>query len=221
MDTWSFLFWSRRAEKAYEIVVQGGTDIISQQEITDLPENVDPSKPIRGWMESTMALLKANQEVGDSLRALGQLNRIRVELFASQSASKSSMTNAEDEGTDGAWKVIFEKTNGEAEAVEVNNDDVTTSAEPEIVPHSLALTQNYPNPFNPSTNISFTLPASGQVSLIVYNILGQKVAQLVRQSMASGAHTVSFDASKMSSGLYIYQLQFGEQQITRQMMLLK
>lgn len=83
------------------------------------------------------------------------------------------------------------------------------------------LDQNYPNPFNPSTNINFSLAETGLVSLKVYNLLGQEVAELVNQRMGSGAHSVNFDASGLSSGVYIYRLVSGSQVQTKKMMLIK
>ena len=83
------------------------------------------------------------------------------------------------------------------------------------------LSQNYPNPFNPSTNISFELPQAGLVQLKIYNLLGQEVANLVDGRMNSGNHTVNFDASQLSSGVYIYRLVAGNQSITKKMMLIK
>ncbi|MGB0346998.1 MAG: S41 family peptidase, partial [Balneolaceae bacterium] len=88
-------------------------------------------------------------------------------------------------------------------------------------PDNFQLSQNYPNPFNPSTNISFELPQAGLVQLRVYNLLGQEVASLVDQRMNSGNHSVNFDASQLSSGVYIYRLVAGDQAITKKMMLIK
>jgi|GEM_PF-1260841 len=68
------------------------------------------------------------------------------------------------------------------------------------------LAQNYPNPFNPQTKIEFTLPVTGLVNLSVYNILGQKVAELVNAVMERGKHSVPFDASNFASGVYIYKI---------------
>lgn len=83
------------------------------------------------------------------------------------------------------------------------------------------LHQNYPNPFNPSTNITFELPENSVVRLNVYNMLGRKVATLVNELTPAGSHTINFDASTMSSGVYIYTLQTGASTITRKMMLIK
>lgn len=75
------------------------------------------------------------------------------------------------------------------------------------VPDRFVLAQNYPNPFNPTTTIRFGLPVAGQVKLEIFNILGQKVASLAEGMMDAGFHTVSFDGSSLSSGIYLYRIQ--------------
>ena len=91
---------------------------------------------------------------------------------------------------------------------------------PEL-PSAFVLKQNYPNPFNPTTNIEFSIPESGIVTLKVYNILGQEVATLVNKQMATGSYQVDFDASKLSSGVYIYRLKTNSFTSAKKMMLLK
>jgi hypothetical protein len=83
------------------------------------------------------------------------------------------------------------------------------------------LEQNYPNPFNPSTTIKFALPIKSTVRINVYNALGQLVEILVDEEMESGYHEVNFDASKLTSGVYLYQLQAGENVSVKKMMLIK
>lgn len=102
--------------------------------------------------------------------------------------------------------------------VPVNIDD--TGYE---VPMVASLSQNYPNPFNPTTNLSFELPNQEQVTINVYDITGRVVATLVRnENMSAGRHTVSFDASRLASGVYLYSMQLGSgQQFTRKMTLIK
>lgn len=88
-------------------------------------------------------------------------------------------------------------------------------------PGDFTLHQNYPNPFNPSTEISFTLPQAAQVSLRVFNLLGQEVATLVNEYREAGTHRATFDASQLTSGMYIYRLESGAFSTSRKMMLSK
>ena len=74
-------------------------------------------------------------------------------------------------------------------------------------PVKYELDQNYPNPFNPFTTINFSIPQSGNVKLLVYNILGEQVAELINGFKEEGNHSVKFDASSLNSGLYIYKLE--------------
>jgi uncharacterized lipoprotein YddW (UPF0748 family) len=83
------------------------------------------------------------------------------------------------------------------------------------------LEQNYPNPFNPSTQIRFTLGEATHATLTVYDIMGREVATLVDQPMAAGSHRVQFNASELSSGLYVYSLRAGSFIQTNKMMLIK
>jgi PKD repeat protein len=91
----------------------------------------------------------------------------------------------------------------------------------EGVPESRYMLRNYPNPFNPSTMIAFDLTNSGQVSLKVYNILGQEVRTLVDRWMDTGIYEFEFDATGLSSGVYFYRLQMNDYIETKRMMFLK
>lgn len=89
------------------------------------------------------------------------------------------------------------------------------------VPEALQLMQNYPNPFNPETTIKYQLPVSDFVTLKIYDVLGKEVASLAEGFKQSGEHTISFDASKLSSGIYYYSLISGSTRLTKKMLLLK
>jgi len=104
-----------------------------------------------------------------------------------------------------AWQVL----NG------VDDQVVTGVAE------TYTLSQNYPNPFNPSTQIQFSIPKQTQVTLKIYNLIGQEVATLVNGVLDAGQHTVSFNASRLASGVYFYSIKAGSYTNTRSMMLLK
>jgi len=96
--------------------------------------------------------------------------------------------------------------------------DVSTA---DGVPQDYVLLQNYPNPFNPSTTLAFALPQQSHVSLKVFNLLGEEVATLVDETMDAGDHTVRFDASGLSSGVYLYRLRAGEFLQSRRMTILR
>lgn len=90
------------------------------------------------------------------------------------------------------------------------------------IPTSVGLMQNYPNPFNPGTTLTFRLDTPSRISLSVQTITGQTVAVLVdNQMLSSGIHSRYFDATDLASGVYLYQLQSGEQVITKKMLLIK
>jgi hypothetical protein len=89
------------------------------------------------------------------------------------------------------------------------------------IPQSFMLYQNYPNPFNPTTTIKFALPVSSKVKISVYNSLGELVETLVDKEMESGYHAVNFDASRLASGVYLYQLQSQDFVSVKKMLLIK
>ncbi len=89
------------------------------------------------------------------------------------------------------------------------------------IPHVYSLSQNYPNPFNPATKISYALPTAGNVKLVVYDLLGREVAVLVNDFKKAGNYDVNFNASNLSSGIYLYKIESGEFNDTKKMMLIK
>lgn len=84
--------------------------------------------------------------------------------------------------------------------------DYSDVIEIEVSPSSFSLHQNYPNPFNPSTVIKYQLPVSSQVSLKVFDVLGNEVVTLVNENKSAGSYEVELNSSSLSSGIYIYQL---------------
>jgi len=90
-----------------------------------------------------------------------------------------------------------------------------------VVPEKYVLSQNYPNPFNPVTVIRYSIPKAEEVSLVVYNLIGEEVAHLIDERKPAGSYKVTWDASNFSSGIYFYRLQAGDFVQTRKMVLLK
>ncbi len=97
----------------------------------------------------------------------------------------------------------------------------TDVASTEQLPTEFALFQNFPNPFNPTTNIRFDLPKESNVTLKIYNVLGEEVAKLVDKVMPAGHQSVTFDATKLASGMYIYRIQAADFVQVKKMLLMK
>ena len=101
------------------------------------------------------------------------------------------------------------------------NVNLTGVDESETTPLTFRLDQNHPNPFNPSTVIRFQIPEASHVTLSVYNIIGQEVTRLVESSLPAGVHSVIFDGSAHSSGVYFYRITTPAFTQTHKMMLIR
>ncbi|MGN8225840.1 T9SS type A sorting domain-containing protein [Gracilimonas sp. BCB1] len=123
-----------------------------------------------------------------------------------------------------AFVGVFNGLSTEFDVQKFTTEQVYTSNEDENkneIPEGFSLEQNYPNPFNPTTNIEYTINQAGPVTLKVYDMTGREVATLVNARMSAGEHVVSFDASNLSSGVYIYSLQANGVRLTNKMTLIK
>jgi hypothetical protein len=89
------------------------------------------------------------------------------------------------------------------------------------IPDKFEMAQNYPNPFNPTTTITYTLNKNSNVRLNVYNVLGERVMELINDFQNAGNYEIKFDGSSLSSGVYFYSLSNGSTTVTKKMMLLK
>lgn len=145
----------------------------------------------------------------------------QAEIAATNSASGhdySWVDNNVVNGVSYTYSLESVDVNGHVEVLAATN--ATPNGSPSVVAQ-FALDQNFPNPFNPETNINFELAEATNVSLRVFNLLGQEVATLVSGPQAAGRHTVTFDASNLTSGMYVYRLEAGEFSATRKMVLMK
>jgi hypothetical protein len=98
----------------------------------------------------------------------------------------------------------------------------STSADEDIpIPNSFLLLTNYPNPFNPNTIIRYNIPNKSHVVLVIYNLSGQQIATLVNEEKRAGSYDINYDASHLSSGMYICHLSIGGTTISKKMILIK
>ena len=127
-------------------------------------------------------------------------------IAAHNEASEANYSFVDNDVTNGveySYSLVSVDVNGNRQNL------ATVSATPNAgaVVSEYALHQNYPNPFNPTTNIVFDMLEAGHVTISVYNIMGQKVAELVNGVAEAGRHSVTFDATSLSSGLYLYKME--------------
>ena len=108
-----------------------------------------------------------------------------------------------------------------AQCTDTSLSAITGITNPNLIPDEYILTQNYPNPFNPTTNIHFSLPKGGNVSLKFYDIRGTEIAVYVDGFLNAGKYNAEFDGSGLSSGVYFYKLVAGDFIATKKMILTK
>lgn len=139
------------------------------------------------------------------------------------STATAKMFNQVQSGKEYFWRVRaeFAYTSGFWSETMSFTRVMNTSLEGDLLPGEFRLDQNYPNPFNPGTTIRYELGSTADVVLTVYSIDGRKVATLVNGTQSAGVHQVAFDASSLSSGVYVYRLQTPQNVISRTMTLVK
>ena len=137
-----------------------------------------------------------------------------LSMYPSVSISDSVVHVLWEDFRDGAGAEIYYKRNPTGNPTGVEN----ISSE---FPKEFILEQNYPNPFNPSTSIRYAISSSQFVSLKVYDVLGKEISTLVNEEKEVGVYSVNFDATGLSSGMYLYRLQAGNFVETKKMILLR
>jgi hypothetical protein len=171
--------------------------------------DVAPYWRIRTGINQSDAPLCTEMDLALALQSYSGVKGVDFETIWGQ-----GHTQAEDSGTGNTNFIAWVQKCVAALATGVQQ----VSAE---VPSSYKLSQNYPNPFNPTTTINFQIPSTAYVVLKVYNILGKEVATLVNETKEAGSYKATFNASKLSSGVYFYTLKTGNFISTQKMMLIK
>ncbi|HBQ60210.1 MAG TPA: hypothetical protein DD671_11470 [Balneolaceae bacterium] len=181
---------------------QGSDQLVGSAKI----ESHDLPLAITAWKENTDYDLPGF-EPGDQIVLRGYVadSEQVLELEIGNLQSDTKPTYGED---------IFSK-------IEINLPLLTSNGLENEKPKSFELKQNYPNPFNPTTNIGYSVPNTAHVTLEVFNVLGQKVATLVNERQNPGRFNVTWDASNVSSGVYLVRMTAGSYVNTNKMMLIK
>ncbi len=158
-----------------------------------------------------------NSEFGNTPLAVGETRTIYVDVTASSEETTTIRIIVADVRHPLQTKLVTLTANGVVTGIE---DEMNT-------PLEFSLAQNYPNPFskkaggNPTTTIKFSIPENSNTVLTVFNLLGEKVADLVNNFLAAGTYSVEFKADDLPSGIYLYRLQSGNFTDTKRMLLIK
>ncbi len=137
--------------------------------------------------------------VGSFVAPLSGLNGGSAAVFASGFMVPSNNQDGEEFGLFAALP--------DGNVIQLSQGVVSVDNNASLIPTKFSLEQNFPNPFNPSTIISFNLAVQSDVSLRIFNILGQEIVMLANKTMSAGTNQINFDASNLNSGIYLYQLE--------------
>jgi len=206
-DTWEY---------EYESEISGPFGSTSEFNVT---------AEVDGWgelitEEGSFNVLRITKSEMSTLLGVIEIETLTIEFVNENGIPVATITTEEDLEAPGE----FDPEVTSASVLNSVSSGTTTSNEELIseIPDQIRLNQNYPNPFNPSTQITYELASPANVSLDVYSITGEKIMTLVNNRFQqAGSHTVSFDASNLASGVYMYQLNTGSQVLTRKMTLIK
>jgi hypothetical protein len=211
---------------AYTITVQGngpnGTpvhrrtvslDVIVPVELTSFAANTDKNDVILTWNTATET---NNQGFEIQRKTNGEYERIAFVEGKGTTTEVQNYLFRDKNLLSGSYtyrlkQVDFDGSFAYSDGVEIDIEQ----------PSVFYLGQNYPNPFNPTTNIKYSIPADGLVTLKVYDLLGKEVSTLVNDYQQAGTFDVVFDGSNLASGVYYYQLITGELSATKKLMLTK
>jgi hypothetical protein len=209
----------RQFNSSQDIVVDGilvsrtWLDVVPV-ELTSFTASVSGNSVTLNWATAT----ELNNSGFDILRQAlnNQWNKIGFVSGFGTSTEKHSYSFVDENLTSGQYSYRLQQIDfdGTSELSDVVNVEITN-------PTQYNLSQNYPNPFNPSTTIKFTLLEASNVTLKIFNTLGEEVSVLVNRVMEAGTHEVNFEASQLHSGMYFYRLEAGTFTQVKKMTLLK
>lgn len=212
---------------AYTVTVQGngpnGTpvhrrnislDVVVPVELTSFTANVNNQDVVLNWSTAT----ETNNQGFQVERKTGNLDFIAIG-FVDGSGTTTETKNylyVDKKLLPGVYSYRLKQIDfdGTAEYSDIVQVDISS-------PIDYVLSQNYPNPFNPSTTIDYAIPTEGNVAIKVYDVLGNEVTTLVDEFKQAGKHSIEFDASQLSSGVYYYKMTSAGFSETKKLMLMK
>ncbi|MCW8813214.1 MAG: T9SS type A sorting domain-containing protein [Chlorobium sp.] len=189
-------------------------DLIIPVELTSFTASVNEGNVVLNWSTAT----ETNNHLFEIERKAVTSEYITIGYVegAGTTTEPQNYSYTDNEVETGTYTYRLKQVDFDGTFTYSNEVEVDVTA-----PLSFNLDQNYPNPFNPTTNINYSIQEAGNIILAVYNTVGEKVAVLVNGYSEAGHFEVSFDASNLPSGVYLYKLQSANSVQTKKMMLLK
>ncbi len=177
-------------------------------ELNSFTATINDSKVELKWNTATEVNnygFEVQKKIDNSQLTMNNWEKVGFIKGSGNSNSRKSYSFVDENPTNGKIEYRLKQidSDGRYKYSNIINVDVKN------IPSEFSLDQNFPNPFNPATAINFALPVKSNVRLSVYNTLGEKVATLVNGELPAGNHSVNFDGSRLSSGVYIYSLKAG------------
>ncbi len=196
--------FNTNGESDYSNTLKVQTKIVPVAPPTSLTYNLDKNSgyPNLTWIDNSnnelgFVVERQGNKVGDIFKAVDTVNA-NVNSFLDETVNDSTVYN---------YRVYAFKADTVSEVSnEIRVEVLTGVNEENSIPKTYSLTQNYPNPFNPTTQINFGLPEKSEVTLKVFNLLGQEVLTLVNKDISAGNHTLNLNAGNLTSGVYIYSI---------------
>ncbi len=193
-------------------------NVIVPVELTSFTASVNGTDVLLNWKTATETNNKGfevERSQGSEISSQVWENIGYVSGFGTTTEPKS-YSYSDNVGSSGTYNYRLKQTDFDGSFKYFTEVEVKVN-----VPLQFALSQNYPNPFNPTTQIEYSVPQAGFVTLKVYNTLGQEVASLVNGMIKAGTHEVTFNGSNLTSGVYYYRIESGSKVSVKKMMLLK
>ncbi len=212
-EMWMYIYYSSSLDSLHAVAVWGRLPIFEGPTGWTAPDTITlPS----GWLDSDAAIAVAENQGGAAYRNSNQDVFVQASLLRWFQGPNPDLT---------IWRFVYTSSTTDTLEFLVNALTGTivgiSDQKPPLVLDKFTLYQNFPNPFNPITTIEFDLPKTSEVTLKIFNILGEEVTTLVSGKLSTGTHTYDWNASHLASGVYLYQLESGKYVITRKMMLMK
>lgn len=210
---WVHYFYSSSHDSIYAVTVVAGYPVVGASTSSTVNSSNVVGTP---WVNSDVAMATAEAHGGSTFRYSNPTAYVSMVLGKKIYPVNPAQT---------IWLITYSTTTS-ALVIAVDSAgnylaQLSGVNEPMAAPSAISLNQNYPNPFSASTAISFTLNTPQNVTLAVYNQIGEQVATLVSGKMEAGAHSVAFDASNLSEGIYFYKLTANGVTQTRRMTVVK